>query len=147
MTRSERLELGLIGLVVVVIYFLSSLFHDQVLLGSGVIWLAVTVFLQSIIRDLSMLFYFSKQSDSSSSKPIEKQCFCLESLIGVSVLLIGFLLFFGSNSTVIALNQVTWAISVLAVLVIGFLIKDLVITWRPIRIRKEKNHLNIIVKW
>ena len=147
MTKSEAVELGLIGFVVLVVYSLSWLFPDQLLLATAVVWLAMVVFLQSLIRDLSMLFYFLKHRGGSSHQPIEKQCFCLESLVGVSVLLIGSLLFFSSKATEVVLNQTVWALSVFAVLITGFLIKDLVITWGPIGIKKEKNHLNIIVKW
>ena len=91
MTTLEKIELSCIGLIVMAVYFASWLLPEEILLGSGVIWLAIIVFLQSLLRDLSVLFYFSKQVGPSSLKPIEKQCFCLESLIGVSVLLIGFL--------------------------------------------------------
>lgn len=147
MTKPEVIELGLITVLVFGVYLFFSWLPQQVLLGRGVIWIAGLVFLQSLVRDLSILFYASKKTEGPSPKTLEKQCFCLESLVGLSVLLVGFLLLFKSNSTRVALSQTMWAIAILAVLVAGFLIRDLVVSWRPIRIRKEKNHLNIIVKW
>ncbi len=146
MTKPKVIELGLITVLVFGVYLFYSWLPQQVLLGQGVIWIAGLVFLQSLVRDLSILFYASKKTERPSPKKIEKQCFCLESLIGLSVLLAGCLLLFNSNSASVALSQTMWVIAILAVLVTGFLIRDLVVTWRPIRIRKEKNHLNILVK-
>lgn len=143
MTNVEKIELGLIGFTVVVVYVCAFLLPTQVSLGLGVIWLAATAFVQSLIRDL----WFLVKKNEPLSEPIEKQCFCLESLVGVSVLLIGFLLFFSGNTVVLSLDGITSSVAVLFVLMIGFLIKDLVITWKPISIRREKDHMNIVVKW
>jgi len=30
---------------------------------------------------------------------------------------------------------------------LGFAIKDLVISWKPFGVRREKNHLNLIFRW
>jgi len=71
----------------------------------------------------------------------------LESLAGVSLLLIGFLLFFVGNTHIIVLSDIAFSVVLLFTLVMGFLIKDLVVFWKPLQIRREKGHMNIIVKW
>jgi hypothetical protein len=30
---------------------------------------------------------------------------------------------------------------------LGFLIKDLIITWKPFGVRREKDHLNLVVRF
>jgi hypothetical protein len=30
---------------------------------------------------------------------------------------------------------------------LGFIIKDFVISWNPFGLRREKDHLNLIVRW
>ena len=147
MTKLEKIELASIFVITLSIYFLSLLLPTQVAIGLGVIWLAATVFIQSLIRDLVLLSRYRFDKQRLSTGVVEQHCFCFESLFGIVVLLIGFLLFFSGNSTVVIMSQVLWAIVVSSVLIIGFLIKDLVITWRPIGIRRDPNHMNIIVKW
>jgi len=147
MTNLERIEFGLIFVIALSVYFLSLFLPTHVPIGLGVIWLAAAVFFQSLIRDLTLLSRYRSKKQKPSIEAVEKQCFCFESLLGVGVLLIGFLLFFSGNTIVIVMNQLLWTIVVSMVLVIGFLIKDLVITWRPFGIRRDPNHMNIIVKW
>lgn len=143
MTRLEKIELA----VIAVSAMGSSLIHDYtpptVSLGQGFIWIAALMFIQSLIRDLA--FIADKANHTIGARP--QSCFCFETLISSSVLLIGFLLFFSPSPVVLEISKPTFIFAVGSVLVIGFLIKDLVFTWRPLGVRREKNHMDIIVKW
>lgn len=143
MTTMEKVELGLILLFVLGTYIFAFSLPEQVQLGLGVVWIAGIAFVQSLLRDLTIM----ARKNLHPAEAVEKQCFCLESLVGVSVLLVGFLLFFSGNSTTLILNGSVWSTVVFATLMIGFLIKDLVLTWKPLGIHREKDHMNIIVKW
>ncbi len=141
MSVLEKAELIVIGALSIAVYF----FAPKVIvlsIGAGVIWLAVLIFIQGLTRDLAIMVNLVK-----SEKPVEKQCICLESVVGLSSLLIGFILLFSNYSVVLVLNKVIQVAIVFSVCIAGFLIKDLVLTWRPIGIRREKNHMNVIVKW
>ncbi len=148
MTTPEKLELSLILLAPIAAYFLGDLIPSQWSIGLGVIWLASITFIQSLIRDLSLLS-LKLLSSSKGKQPnvVESRCLCLESLAGVSLLLIGFLLFFVGNTHIIVLSDIAFSVVLLFTLVMGFLIKDLVVFWKPLQIRREKGHMNIIVKW
>ena len=143
MSGLEKVELGVIALLVICSYFFTASFAETVTLGLGLVWIAGLIFVQSLIRDLVFMVIKKRQLGSQ----VEQHCFCLESLLGVSVLLAGFLLFFSGATFVIAMNKAIYALCIFLTLVVGFLIKDLVFTWKPVGIRREKNHMNIIVKW
>lgn len=143
MTTLEWVEFGFISVAAVAVYYFSYLLPNQLQLGLAVVWLAALVFLQSLVRDLSLL-WLKRGGDAEQQ---EKQCMCLESIIGVSVLLFGFLLFFIGSSNLVSLNNTTYTAAIFITLICGFLIKDFVIGWRPLAIWREKNHMNIIVRW
>ena len=44
-------------------------------------------------------------------------------------------------------SQGFWSILAVTVLAIGFAIKDFVFEWRPFRIRREKDHVNLVFSW
>ncbi len=143
MTTFEKIELTLIILFAVGSYHVASELPSRLALGLGLVWIAAIVFIQSLLRDITILF----RHKSEPTKRVEQPCFCFESLVGVTLIVIGFVLFFSGNRVVLNLNDIIWASSVFLTLLTGFLIKDLVISWRPWGIRREKDHMNIIVKW
>ena len=148
MSGLEKAELVAICIAVLISFLAAELLPKQLTLGQCFIGLAVSVFIQSLIRDLSLLaLNKATKHEQQGSEPVSESCMCLESISGLVLLLIGFLFSFAFSSLV--LTSPAWAVS-LALFVIlsaGFLLKDFVVTWRPLGIRKEKNHLNVVVKW
>jgi len=141
MSALEKAELFIIGALTITSYFFAPMVIT-LSIGTGVIWLAVVIFIQSLTRDLVLMVTLVK-----SGEPVKKHCICLESVVGLGCLLAGFLLLFSNYSIVLLLNKVTQVASIFSVLIAGFLIKNLVLTWRPFGVRREKNHMNVIVKW
>ncbi|HEY4300908.1 MAG TPA: hypothetical protein VGM73_08550 [Candidatus Didemnitutus sp.] len=74
-------------------------------------------------------------------------CMCVESAVGLTVLLAGVALVgFGLTNPVV-LRPVPVALGAGGVLAIGFALKDFVFEWSPWRIRREKNHAQIVVRF
>jgi hypothetical protein len=51
------------------------------------------------------------------------------------------------RSTQVAIGRWEFFFAVAGTMVLGFLIKDFVISWKPPGVRREKDHLNLIVRW
>ncbi len=109
-----------------------------------VLYSAGLLLAQGLIRDLWIVF---STRHATRQDTRAEQCFCVESTIGFTGILAGALLFLLGYDTPIPITQIILAMSFIGVLVIGFVIKDFVIAWRPWRIYREKNHLNIILRW
>jgi len=70
----------------------------------------------------------------------------LESVIGILGITVGSGFLFSADSWTIFLPAWRWALIVFLALVFGFWLKDYVFDWSSWRIRKEKDHLNILVR-
>ena len=145
---ADKLELGIIIFVSIGLYLLDVGAPSQVYFGLGVVWLAAIIFIQSLIRDLSIMARKSASHRKTTKQKVsESRCLCMESVVGIGVLLIGFLLIFAGNATLISVDGILKSVIVFVVLVLGFSIRNLVVFLKPLRIRSEKEHMNIIVKW
>lgn len=40
-----------------------------------------------------------------------------------------------------------WSVLVMLIMGLGFVIKDYVLEWSPWRIRRDKDHMNIVFTW
>ncbi len=145
MNITEKTELLLIGLVGGVIWFIQPMLPTSMLVARLILYGAALLLLQGLVRDLWLLF----QSRGNEAKETKKamQLMCLESTIGGLGILIGAGLSIIGFAREVEMFAWTWLILVVVVLVLGFLIKDLVIEWAPWRIRRDKNHMNIIFSW
>lgn len=145
---ADKLELGIIVFVSIGLYLFDVGAPSQVYFGLAVVWLAAIIFIQSLIRDLSIMVRKSVlHRKNARQKASESRCLCMESVLGVSVLLSGFLLMFAGNATLISVDGILKSVIVFVVLVLGFSMRNLVVFLKPLRIRSEKEHMNIIVKW
>jgi MFS-type transporter involved in bile tolerance (Atg22 family) len=141
--RGSWIEIIIICIVVSILPLVH--FPAVMYLWEIVMYSSALLLMQSLVRDITILLrsFFSKSKEPRR----EMQCFCLESTIGALGVIIGLVLvaFAGSRQIEISHRQAAFAIT--AILILGFIIKDLVITWNPFGLRREKNHLNILVTW
>jgi hypothetical protein len=72
---------------------------------------------------------------------------CLESSAGLTGVLVGVALILLGVGGEVTLNTALWMLLTGAVLVLGFAAKDLVITWRPLGLRRVPDHHTIIFTW
>ncbi len=146
MTKREQYEIVLIVIFVSIVSVFSFYLPDQVRLGRIVLYCAILLLFQGLLRDLSIYFYLfkSKKADQAQQPKITAQCLCLESGIGVSGVIIGLLLFFFVNDWVVSIVQWQWVGLLMSVLIVGYLIKDWVFYWKSFQFRREPDHANVI---
>ena len=140
MTTVERVELALIPLVGIACWFLASTFPTSLPIGRLLLSMSGLLLFQGLIRDLWLLSR-QRRAEKSGEKA---QCMCLESIIGTVGILAGSILFGSGINQTISLSELSWCIVIVAVLGCGFLLKDYVIEWNPWRIRRDKDHMNIV---
>ena len=148
LTTLEKAELLLILLsmasLVVVTEFLSIFsFPASALLGHIVLWLCGLLLFQGLIRDLWLLRTSKAQSNAKKTAKM----MCIESSIGLLGILVGLLLSLYFSSLTIALVNWVWIALIAMILVFGFFLKDYVFAFNPLRIAREPDHLNVVVKF
>jgi len=144
MSRLDRIEAILILVCSLGIGFFASLLPQQLAVGSFVLVLSVMMLVQALIRDLYLLLRIKRQP-AAGTKSL--RCICLESVIGVTGVLIGLMLMGGGSGPEIQTGPLVWSVAIFVVLTTGYFIKDIILEMGPWRIRREKDHLNIVFAW
>lgn len=116
---------------------------SQIALSRIILYCAALLLLQGLVRDLCLL-YIHKGAFSTVKQ--HAQCICLESSIGLLGIAIGGILLLSQFDIVVKLNTAIWGLLIAAVLMLGFVVKDLVFYWKSFQIRREKDHLNLIFR-
>ena len=117
----------------------------QIGIGSLLLTASVLLLLQGLIRDLWLLSERRRQSHTGPRK--EALCMCVESTVGVTGVVAGLIVLGGAADSTLFVSPMLWSILTVTVLTIGFGIKDLVFEWRPFRIRRDKDHVNLVFSW
>jgi hypothetical protein len=142
MTTAEKIEVTLIPLAGVAILLMGEWLPTAIGIGSLLLASSVLLLFQGLLRDLWLLF--KRKRDTQSGKRQEILCMCVESTIGVTGVVAGLVIFGSAINRPVLMSPWIWILLVVAVLTIGFAIKDFIFEWRPFRIRRDKNHLNIV---
>ena len=145
MTKSNKVELALIALVCLLPLLIAL--PNYVSIAKLTIWSAALLLLQSLIRDLAILWSRRKASEETAAQAREAACFCAESTIGIIGIVVGSILLLSRIGGSIMMTNLAWAFCALVILSIGYLLKGYIIQWKPLKIFKDPNHLDIVVKW
>ena len=145
MTTAERIELALIPLVGVAVWWISERLPAQIGIGSLLLAASVLLLLQGLVRDLWLLF--KRRQDSHAGPGQEALCMCVESTVGVTGVVAGLIVLGSAADSTVFVSRTLWSILAVAVMIIGFAIKDFVFEWRPFRIRRDKDHVNLVFSW
>lgn len=145
MKTPAKVELALIPVAVVGVglvgRFLPSRLSSGELLTIGCVgWLV-----QGGIRDLWFLHVLKSRPASVPKRRLP--CMCLESSAGLTGILLGVLLALSGIGGAVALSPMRWAGVAAGVLTLGFLLRDMVITWRPLGLRRDPDHHSIVFAW
>ena len=100
---------------------------------------------QGGLRDLWLLYVVKSAPAAAPRRRLP--CMCLESSVGLTGVVVGVILALSGIGRPIALNPSRWMGLTAAVLILGFLAKDLVISWRPLGIRRDPEHHSIVFTW
>ena len=145
MTKANKIELLMIAIVCLLPF--SIQLPGVVNIADLVLWSAALLLLQSLVRDLTILWQRKRMNQSAKAQGREAACFCAESTVGILGILLGCILLFSRVGGMTTMTTLSWFILALTVLSIGYFLKSYVIQWNPWKIVKDPDHLNIIVKW
>ena len=110
-----------------------------------VLCVSALLLLQSLVRDVAILLRSRRAPTTDPGR--EAQCFCLESTVGLTGVIAGAALVGLGSSARVTISHFAFSLAVAATMALSFGIKDLVITWNPLGLRQDKDHLNLIVRW
>ena len=124
---------------------------DRLGVGSFCAGLGLALLLQGFVRDLNTLAHQARRRRAGLAEPPpeERACLCLESVIGLPVVLAGLSLALAAAADT-ALVLATWAWPLASGLVwgLGYAIRDLVLEWSPrLRVTRIANHGSVLVQW
>jgi hypothetical protein len=144
-TRAEWIEILLIGILASMSWLAWPYFPSPIPLWQIVLGVSTLLLLQSLVRDVAILLRTRRSASNELRK--EAQCFCLESTVGVTGVVAGAALVGLGSSTNVTISRWDFFLAVAGTMALSFVIKDLVISWKPLGVRREKDHLNLIVRW
>ena len=145
MKVAQSIEVAVILIVGGAVWSVASHLPRHILIGNLLLYSSALLLFQSLLRDIWLIT--KSRRNRGDNSPKVARCMCVESLVGLTGVLVGLLLFGLRLHREVSVEPWEWGAFVTAVLAIGFLIKDFVLEAKPWRIRRDKNHLNIIVRW
>ena len=145
MTTADKTELALIPLLGAGLLLAAPLLPDTIGLERVLLATSALLLLQGLIRDVWLLASYKR--GKHAAQPRRARCLCVESAVGLTGILAGLLLLGCGADYPITLNHWQWSILLMAAMTSGFLLKDLVMEWKPLRIRRDRDHINIVVDW
>ena len=145
MTTAEKVELGLIPVLGVSVWMVAPEESRRMDVGTLLLWASASLLFQSLVRDLWLL---RKAKLADQTNPVRKmRCMCVESTIGVSGVIFGGVLLGTGLHHSILMHRWTWTLLTATTMAGGFIVKDYVFEWNPLRIRRDKDHMSIVFTW
>lgn len=145
MPTREKIELALIPVGIAAVGLAGHRLPGQLNFGELLVITCLAWLVQGGVRDLWLLYLLKSRPAAVPSRRLA--CMCLESSVGLAGLLVGVVLALAGVGGQIALTPTRWMLLTAAVLTLGFLAKDLVISWRPLGVRRDPDHHSIIFTW
>lgn len=145
MTTAEKVELTLIPLAGIAIWSMGERLPTSIGIGSLLLASSVLLLFQGLVRDLWLLSKQNRETQSGARQ--EAMCMCVESTVGVMGVTAGLIILGSAIDWRMPMSPWTWTGLAVAVSTIGFAIKDFFFEWRPFRIRRDKDHVNIVFSW
>ncbi len=145
MRRIEVVELTLIAAATVAAAWLAPRLPARLPIGMLALVAAAVQLTQGLLRD-AWLLWRSRQAARTPSATGQR-CLCVESGLGVIAIVLGVALLLSGAGGTVTLQRMGWAVVVVTSLATGFALKDWVFEWNPWRLRREKDHANIIFSW
>jgi hypothetical protein len=144
-TQSERIEVLIIAATAPIGWFVWPHIFAPMPIWQIVLGLSALLLAQSLVRDTAIIIRSRYKLSGGARK--EAQCFCVESTVGSMGVAVGALLAGLGGSSQVAFGPWSFVAAATGTMMLGFLIKDLIITWKPFGVRREKDHLNLVVRW
>ncbi|MEO6875763.1 MAG: hypothetical protein ABI222_13175 [Opitutaceae bacterium] len=145
MKTREKIELGLIPVVVAAVGLAARGLPTQLPTGEVLVIACLAWLVQGGVRDLWLLYLIKSRPATAPQRKLA--CMCLESSVGLTGLVLGIGLAVGGLGGHVTFTPARWMLLTAAVLTMGFLAKDLIISWRPLGVRRDPDHHTIIFTW
>ena len=145
MKPRDKLELALIPIAAVSAGALSLLLPRQLTASE---WLGLSCLawlVQGGIRDLWLLLELKKQRSASPQRKLA--CMCFESTVGFTGLCVAAGFSLAGLGGRVLMSPTRVGVMAGVVFLVGFLLKDLIITWRPLGLRRDPDHHSIVFTW
>ena len=145
MTTAEKIEGALIPVLGVSVWMVAPEGPMKTNAGTLLLWSSALLLFQSLVRDLWLL---RKAKLADQINPVRKmRCMCVESTIGVSGVIFGGVLLGTGVNHPILMHRWIWVLLTTATMAVGFIVKDYVFEWNPLRILRDKDHMSIVFTW
>ncbi len=144
MTVVERIELALIPVMGMGSWFMTPVLPDKLPAGRLLLLASALLLFQSLVRDLWLL---SRKRRDDQTLGRAARCMCIESTVGATGIVFGAILLGAGIGQPVSMTEWSWSVLIVVVLSGGFLMKDYVLEWSPWRIRRDKDHMNIVFTW
>jgi hypothetical protein len=141
----EKVEVALIPLAMLGVGAASSALPRQLRVGELFAVGCLAWLVQGGIRDLWHLY---NQKRERSKNPTRKlACMCFESSVGFVGRVVGIVLILTGQSDSFRMTPFRWMVLAAVIFNVGFFAKDLVISWRPLGVRRDPDHHSIVFTW
>jgi len=145
MVTAARIELVLVTVTVSVLAMVVRQWPINLPVGQFILVLSVIFLLQTLLRDIWLLLKRNLYPQRNDAR--KGQCFCLESVVGLSGVCIGLGLLLANLGYSIELSSTAWLVSIMTIMLACYWLRDYVFSWKPWRIYKDPDHANIILAW
>ena len=145
LNTGEKIELGTIALLAGCVWMIAPALPGKIGIGKLLLWASGLLLFQSLVRDVWLLI--KARRTAQRNPPQVARCMCVESTVGITGIVVGAALFVSGIGKPVMMERWSWSVAVVLVLAVGFLIKDFLLESKPWRIRRDKDHVNIVVKW
>lgn len=144
LSTAEKFELSAIPVATVLVARLTPPPGVRPETGEMLAGGAMLILLQGFCRDLWLLRQSRRQAAASTR---EVSCMCVESVLGLTGVAAGIGLVGFGIARLVSLSPLAFAIGTGLTMLAGYLLKDLVFSWSPWKIYREKNHAQLILRW
>jgi hypothetical protein len=145
MLTRAKIELALIPVAVALVGLASPHLPSRLGTGPLLVIACLTWLVQGGLRDLWLLYLVKRRP--AHSPPRRLACMCLESSVGLTGVLVGVVLALCDLGRTFLLTPARWMLLAAIVLTLGFLARDLIISWRPLGLRRDPDHHSIVFTW
>ena len=145
MTSAERFELACAPLAAAAAWLAWPALPHAIALGHALLAASAAMLFQSLVRDLWLLRAARARARTEPSSATNG--LCVESALGMAGVVAGALVAFAAAPMTIAPSRAALALAVFALVVAGFLLKDWIVERNPWRLRRDPDHMNLVVRW
>lgn len=141
---ADKAELLLIGVAVSISFSGFVDWPGKIAAGSLVLILSGLFLVQTLVRDLYLLYARNKPQAIPGEQ--SDAVFCLETTVGIAGVISGTGLIFSGFGSVMVVSDGMWTALVALTMVLCYFLRDYVIQWNPWRIRRDPDHINIVIR-